>query len=91
MNAERKEAWMRIVILVISGIVLGVWSYLTRILVIINWIIAVFTGKRHKALAEFVEIWNTQMYTFLRYISAVSNKRPFPFSQMEKSISKFEK
>ena len=88
--AERAEALMRILVGIVSGIILGVWKTLVQIIGIINWIIAILTGERNKGLAEFCEIWNTQIYIFLRYMTFVSNKRPFPFSALEKNISKFE-
>lgn len=89
-KSERKEAWFRIIVLIVSGIILGVWKSLICVLAIVNWLIVVFSGKRSKALAEFSEYWNTETYKFIRYMTFISNKRPFPFSSMEK-ISKFEK
>jgi len=88
-SGERKEAWFRIIVGIISGIILAIWKYLICILVIINFIITIFSGKRNKDIAEFSEYWNTEVYKFIRYITFVSNTRPFPFSSMEK-ISKFE-
>jgi sorbitol-specific phosphotransferase system component IIC len=88
-SEERKEAWFRILVLIVSGIILGVWKSLIIILAIINWLITVIEGKRNKKLAIFCEYWNTEMYKFLRYLTFVSNKRPFPFTEIEK-LSKFE-
>ncbi len=76
---------------IISGIILSIWKVLIQIFGIINWIITIITGKRNKGLAEFSEIWNTQTYIFLRYMTFVSNKRPFPFQALEKNMSKFGK
>lgn len=87
---ERNEAWFRIIVLIVSGIILSIWKLLVQILAIVNWFITVFSGKRNKELAIFCEFWNTEAYKFLRYITFVSNQRPFPFSNMER-ISKFEK
>ena len=87
----RKEAWMRIVVGIVSGIVLSVWKVFIQVLAIINWIYAIFTGKRLKDLANLCEIWNTQTYVFLRYMTLVTNERPFPFTNLEKSLSKFQK
>ncbi len=87
---ERKEAWFRIIVLIISGIVLLVWRYLIVVLAVINWFVTIFSGKRSKGLAEFCEYWNTEFYKFLRYLTFVTNKRPFPFSSMQR-ISKFGK
>lgn len=86
---ERKEAWFRIVVAIISGIIIGVWSNLIGILLVINWLIVLFSGKRNKGLAIFCEYWNTETYKFLRYLTFVSNKRPFPFSKLER-MSKVE-
>ena len=88
--SERQEAWFRIIVLIVSGIILSIWKILVQILAIVNWFITIFSGKRNKDFATFCEYWNTEIYKFMRYMTFVSNKRPFPFSNMEK-ISKFEK
>ncbi len=87
---ERKEALMRIVVLVISGIILAVWKYLVMVLMIFNFIYVLFTKKRMKDFADMCEVWNTQWYTFQRYMFFVNNDRPFPFNKLEKSMSKYE-
>ena len=88
--SERKEALMRIVIGVASGLILGLWKVLVQIVTIINFIMTLITGDRNKGLAEFCETWNTQAYIFLRYMTFVQNKRPFPFEPIGKEISHFE-
>ncbi len=88
--SERKEAFFRLLVLIVSGIVLWLWAYLACALIIINWLIAVIWNKRNKDIAEFTEYWNTESYKFYRYISGVTNQRPFPFTNVEK-ISKFTK
>ncbi len=86
---SRKETWMRIVVGIISGILLGLWAYLICALFVINFIYGIFTGKRLRELAEMSEIWNTQMYSFKKYMSFLNNTRPFPFTSLTESISKF--
>ena len=88
---ERIEALLRMVIGIISGIILGLWKVLIQILVVLHWIIVIFTGKRQKGIADFCEIWNTQLYVFIRYMTFVSNRRPFPFDTLEKNMTKFGK
>ena len=90
-KSERKEAWMRIVVLIVSGIILGVWKVFVQVLAVIHWIYAVFSGKRMKSLADLSEIWNTQNYVFIKYMVFESNDRPFPFRNLQKSMSKFQK
>jgi hypothetical protein len=87
---ERKEAWFRILVGIVSGIILHVWKILIGMLAIVNWFIVVFTGKRNRELADFSEYWNTELYKYGRYLTFVSNERPFPFTPMER-MSKFKK
>ncbi len=89
--SERKEAWFRIIVLVVSGLILGLWKGVIQILTVVHWIMVLITGKRSKDLAQFSEIWNTQIYTYLTYLTFVTNKRPFPFESLRKDLGKFEK
>jgi len=88
---ERTESWMRILVGIVSGIILGLWKGLIQLLGIVHWFIVIFTGRRNRDLAEFSEIWNTQIYIFLRYMTFVTNERPFPFNSLTKNFSKFKK
>lgn len=90
MKPERKEAFMRIIVLFVSGIILGIWKGLVQILALVNWLVELFAAKRNAGLANFCEYWNSEIYKFLKYMTFVTNKRPFPFSNLER-ISKFEK
>lgn len=87
---ERYEILMRIIVAVVSGIVLGVWKGFIQIITLINWVYALITNKRNKEIAEMCEIWNTQIYVYLKYLTMVNNQKPFPFSRLTKKISEFE-
>lgn len=87
---ERREAWMRIPVFIISGIILAVWRYLIYVFAIINFINTIFTGRRIKDISDMSEIWNTQLYIFFRYITFVCNVRPFPFEKLTKNFSEFK-
>ncbi len=88
--SQRKEAWMRIIVGIISGTILLIWRYLIYAFVCINFIYTIFANKRLKEIAELSEIWNTQWYLFQRYMVFISNVRPFPFTHLAKNMSKFE-
>ena len=90
MNAERKEAWMRIVVCIVSGIILGIWKGLVQILTVFHWLYVLIKGKRKKGLAEFCHIWNTQVFIFLKYMTFMTNKRPFPFTKLAASMGKYK-
>ena len=81
---------MRIIVLMVSGIILGVWAALIKILTLVNFFIALFSNNRNKGIAEFCEYWNTEFYRFNRYITFVTNERPFPFTSISDRISKFK-
>ena len=36
------------------------------------------------------ETWNTQNYTFMRYMTFYTNERPFPFEELKKDMNKIE-
>ncbi len=91
MCSERKENFMRFLVLLVSGIILGVWKSLIQVVTVFHWFYVLFTNKRMVELANFCEIWNTQLYKFLRYLTFVTNERPFPFTQLGKNLSKFDK
>jgi hypothetical protein len=86
---ERKEALFRILVLIVSGIILAVWNILVRVLIIVNFVYTLIKNKRHKGMAELCEWWNTEAYKFFRYITFVSNIRPFPFTDVER-LSKYK-
>lgn len=88
--SQRKETLMRIIVSIVTGIILVLWRYFIAVLVIVNFIYSLFTAKRLKELATLSEIWNTQWYQFQRYITFMTNKRPFPFNELSKDISKYE-
>ena len=91
MKTERKEAGVRILVAIITGIILGLWAYLVYAISIINFFVVLFSGKRNKEMAETCEYWNTVYYEYYRYLTFVSNKRPFPFADGKmKRISKFK-
>jgi len=90
-KGERVEALMRIIVVIVSGIILSVWKIFIQVIGIVNWVYTLFAGKRMKELADLSEIWNTQAYVFLRYMTMVTNERPFPFNNLTKSYSKFGK
>ena len=60
-NDENAEAIMRIAVGVVSGIILSIWKMLVMVLAVIHFFLVLFTGKRNKDIADFCEIWNTQL------------------------------
>src|SRR3989344_8146646 len=80
--SERKEAFMRIVIGIVSGIIIGLWKAVVEVISIFHWFYVLFTNKRSRDIAEFCNLWTTQAYRFIRYMTFTTNSRPFPFSDL---------
>ena len=89
-RTERNESLMRILVGIVSGIIFYVWAYVVILFSIVNFIYTLIKGERSKDIAGLCETFNTQIYFFWRYMTFVSNKRPFPFERLEKDLSKFE-
>ncbi|MDO8517097.1 MAG: DUF4389 domain-containing protein [Nanoarchaeota archaeon] len=83
-KGERKEAWFRIIVLIISGIALYLWGYVILFLTIINWLVAVFSGKYNLGISEFCGIWVKEYSRFLSYMTFQTNERAFPFNPLIK-------
>jgi sorbitol-specific phosphotransferase system component IIC len=82
---ERREALIRVLVLIVTGIILSVWTMLVKVLVMFQWIVVLITDKRIEGVSDFCHIWNCQVYDFLKYITFKSNKRPFPFTKLAES------
>jgi hypothetical protein len=87
---EREEAWMRIIVLIVTGVVLTVWKLLVIVLGIFQFFYTAFKNRRREDLAELCNMWVSQVYIFLRYMTFASNSRPFPFTKLGKDIAPVE-
>ena len=90
-GAERKEALMRILILIVSGTILTVWRIFIYLIIFMQLVYVLITGKRMRNLAVWGETWNTQWYIFQKYIIFLDNRRPFPFGRIRDNIDDFKK
>jgi hypothetical protein len=79
---ERQEAWMRILVFIISGIVLEVWGFFILIFALVQFILVIVDGKKNKEILEMCKIYVEQVYVFAKYITFISNQKPFPFSEL---------
>ena len=90
-KSERAEALIRIGIFIVSGIILLVWRTFVYLIIFVHLIYVLILGKRMEDLATLGETWNTQWYTFQKYIIFLDNRRPFPFGKLEKNLDEFER
>lgn len=75
--------WFRLVVLIVSGIIFYFWNILIAIVFIINFIIAIITGKPNQSLSDFGAIWVKEIYRAVQYLLFISEERPFPFKSIQ--------
>jgi len=78
---ERKNILWRLIVFIISGIVLDIWAYAVAIVLLINWFVVIFSGKRNKELGYFCSLWAMEITRFVKYLSFETNEKPFPFKE----------
>jgi len=85
-KSERKEAWMRIPVAIVSGFILEVWGFFIFCFAIAQLVIILVEGKKNKDLLKMSQVYLIQLYTFVKYITFISNERSFPFEDLKKSV-----
>ncbi len=85
---NKGEVWMRIPVFIISGIILYVWGFFIFCFTIAQFVLILLKGKREKELLKMSNIYLVQLHIFIRYVTFLSDKRPFPFGELEKEIKK---
>ncbi len=81
---ERREAWMRIPIAIVSGIILEIWGFFILIFALVQLILIILESEKNKELIDMSKRYIAQIYVFVKYITFVSNERPFPFGEFKK-------
>jgi uncharacterized protein YqhQ len=79
---EQKQAMFRVLVLIISGIIFYFWTFAVFVMMLINIIFALFSGKNNKPITEFSEIWLNEIIRLCRYLLFLSNEKPFPFAEI---------
>jgi hypothetical protein len=81
---NKKELWMRIPVFILSGIILHVWGFFVLIFSLAQLVLLLIDGKKEKEFTHISSMFSNQIYTFFKYITFLSDERPFPFSKMKK-------
>jgi len=89
-KAEREELIVRLVVLIITGVILHIWTIFVIVFAIVNFFVVLIEGKRNNDLANFCGYYGDVLYGFVKYITFQTNKRPFPFTPLER-VGKLEK
>jgi len=88
LTLENREVWMRIPVFIVSGVILHVWGFFIFCFAIAQFVLILIEKKRNKELLKMCNIYLIQLYIFVKYVTFLSEKRPFPFGDLEKEIDK---
>ena len=88
MSPEKREAWMRIPIAIVSGFILDVWGFFIFCFALVQLVLILAKDKKEKELLRMCNVYLVQLYVFVKYVTFLSDKRPFPFRDLEKEIEK---
>ena len=83
---QRSEAWMRVPVFIVSGIILKVWGFFIFCFAIAQLVLILIEGKKNKDLLKMCNVYLIQLYVFVKYVLFISDERPFPFEDIKKKI-----
>jgi hypothetical protein len=82
-KSMRKEALVRLLVSIVTGIVLYLWGYAVGIIIFINWLIVLIIGRKVLAIDRFCSLWADEVGRNVRYLTFESNEKAFPFNELE--------
>jgi hypothetical protein len=81
---SKRNLWMRIPIFIVSGIILHVWGCFVLIFSLVQLILQLLGNKKEKEFLHISSMFSTQIYIFFKYISFLSEEKPFPWGKLGK-------
>ncbi len=73
---------VRVLIVILSGIIFHIWTYIIFAVFVIQLIIFIIKQEANQDLKKFSEIWIKSITNYFRYALFISNERPFPFNNI---------
>ena len=86
LSPETRGVLMRIPIFIVSGFILNIWGFFICIFSLVQLILILVEKKSNKELLRMCNVYIIQLYIFAKYVTFLSDKRPFPFGDLEKEI-----
>lgn len=77
---SNKDAWKRIVLIVLFALVLYVAAAVVMLVVAVHVVFTLFTGERNARVQAFGATLSEYVAQVLRYVTYTSDAMPFPFS-----------
>ena len=79
-NLRKSTTWMRILYMLLFVIAYGIAEFILTVVVILQIILRLFTGKINERLRQFSSDLSQYVYDMLRFLTFNSEAMPFPLS-----------
>ncbi|MDO3384130.1 DUF4389 domain-containing protein [Gilvimarinus algae] len=83
-NLLSADHWMRLVFMLLFSVILYVAGIVMSILVIVQFIFALITGKDNPNLRQLGDSLSQFIYAALRFLTYNTDEKPFPFADWPK-------
>ena len=75
-----KETWLRALYMILFIIIFTVARFIVWIVIAIQFLMTLFTGKLHYKTLDFSSRLNAYIYQMLEFLTYNSETKPYPFS-----------
>ncbi|MBU2885063.1 DUF4389 domain-containing protein [Gilvimarinus agarilyticus] len=79
-NLLSADHWMRLVFMILFSVILYVAGIVMSILVIVQFVFALITGKDNSNLRQLGDSLSQFIYAALRFLTYNTEEKPFPFA-----------
>jgi Domain of unknown function (DUF4389) len=81
---SKRNIWMRIPVFILSGMILYVGGFFVLIFSLVQLVLMLTEKKKEKEILNISSMFSNQVYCFFKYISFISEEKPFPFGEIKK-------
>jgi hypothetical protein len=78
-NVKRRSTWLRLLFMIVLWVLYQVAEFVVGVVIIVQFLWVLFTGKKNVGLVEFGASLSTYVYQILAYLTFTTEQRPFPF------------
>ncbi|HEX6998867.1 MAG TPA: DUF4389 domain-containing protein [Gammaproteobacteria bacterium] len=78
-NLRRGSTWLRLLFMIVMVVLYAVSRVVTGVVIVLQFCFVLFTGSTNARLLELGQSLATYTYQLIRYLTFVSDERPFPF------------
>ena len=78
-NVRSRSTWLRFLFMLIVFIILGITRVIVVAVVLLQFLLVLFTGQKNQRLLVFSQSLATYTYQMIGFLAFNTEERPFPF------------